>query len=153
MKNSKENTPEYKVIFHNSSKISEQVPKNSLQELCTYLFMRTEQLGDPEKVVFPNGKEYFWGETGAYLAHQFAAKGTISDTEFINMLSDHSNNALTIAKVDTDKLHEIYIGWRNEYKMAEQKVQETLQGMSTAFESYMLARKAEQQLKEQHHDN
>lgn len=150
-KNVQNSVPEYKVIFQNQSKITEDVPKNSLQELCQYIMLRGKQLGDPQKVVFPNGKEYLWGEAGAYAAHQFAAKGRISENDFIQMLTEHSNNKLNLAKINLDVLRETYLGWQMEYKMAEQKLQETLNCMSTAFEEYSSARKAILELNEQSH--
>ncbi|MDD3688381.1 MAG: hypothetical protein PHE56_16675 [Bacteroidales bacterium] len=148
MTNVLKKTPEYKVIFQNNARIVEDVPKNSLQELCQYVLMRSAQLGDPQKVIFPNGQELIWGEVGAYAAHQFAAKGRITESDFLQMLTEHSSNNLTLAKAETDKLRDVYLSWKKEYKQAEQKVQEALAGLSASFEEYMTARKAMQTINE-----
>ncbi|MFA6400874.1 MAG: hypothetical protein WCX31_04505 [Salinivirgaceae bacterium] len=131
---------EFIIHFHQVAKITEEFTENSLTGLCYHIFEASKTWGDPVKVVYPNGTEYYWGEKGMWLAHQYAAEGRITEEQFLTWLKEYNADATVMAQRDVNSLAEIVTGWKAEIKQAEQKTQEAIAGYSNAFEMYMKAR-------------
>lgn len=126
----------YEAKYEHQVKINENYPADTMMELYRFVNEAKIKWGNPVKVIFPSGKEYYWGKYGTWLGKQLIG-GVITEQEFVDMLEKHNEKTLNIAKQEVENISDLIQTWYKELRQLSQQQVEAANSIDNLVNMYI----------------